>query len=270
VHWLKEHLGSDNLVVFDASMKPLFPNPDAMPAPPAYIPGALRFDFDEVLRDHSTPLPHMMPSPEFFTDEMQKLGVNAESAIVVYDRDGIYSSPRAWWMLRAMGHDRVAVLDGGLPAWVEAGFETVPTLGAPAERGDFVAHPRPGMLVDARAVERALADPGFSVIDARSKGRFHGRDPEPRPGLRGGHMPGAVNIPYTEVLENGRLAPSPRLRDAFGPHANHRMVFTCGSAVTACVLALAADQAGYRDLAVYDGSWSEWGRPDSGMPVATE
>src|SRR5687768_6909069 len=128
VQWLREHLGAENLVIFDASMKPIVPVANPMPEARVYIPGALRFDFDDVLTDHSTSLPHMMPSAVFFQEEMQKMGVDQASAIVVYDKDGIYSSPRAWWMFRAVGHDQVAVLDGGLPAWIQAGYETVPTL----------------------------------------------------------------------------------------------------------------------------------------------
>ena len=118
VQWLNENFSAENLIIFDASMKPIFPVANPMPETPAYIPNSLRFDFDDVLCDHDTPLPHMLPSPEFFEDEMQKYGVNKNSALVVYDKIGIYSSPRAWWMFKAMGHDQVAVLDGGLPAWI--------------------------------------------------------------------------------------------------------------------------------------------------------
>ena len=270
VRWLAENLSAENLSLFDASMKPIVPVPNAVPEPPVYIPGSLRFDFDDVLCDHNTSLPHMMPSPEFFTDEMQKMGVNHDSAIVVYDKVGVYSSPRAWWMFRAMGHDQVAVLDGGLPAWIQAGHETAPTLATPKGRGDFVSRPQGGLFVDSKTVVQALADSAFSVIDARSAGRFKGQEPEPRAGLRGGHMPNAVNIPYTDVLENGRLASKSKLRTIFEEYKNKKMIFSCGSGVTASLVALAAEQAGYKDLAVYDGSWSEWGASDSGLPVTTE
>ena len=267
VQWLVENLSADNLVLFDASMKPIIPIPNAAPEIPTYIPGSLRFDFDDVLCDHKTSLPHMLPSPEYFADEMQKLGVNQDSAIVVYDKAGIFSSPRAWWMFRAMGHTQVAVLDGGLPAWIQAGYETVLSLAIPKQRGDFVSHPQNGLFVNSRAVVEALADSAFSVIDARSAGRFKGQDPEPRAGLRGGHMPNAVNIPYVDVLENGLLSPKSKLQSVFEKYKDKKMIFSCGSGVTACVVALAAEQAGYKDLAVYDGSWSEWGQPDSGLPV---
>jgi thiosulfate/3-mercaptopyruvate sulfurtransferase len=230
----------------------------------------LRFDFDDVLCDHNTSLPHMMPPPEFFTAEMQKMGVNKNSAIVVYDKIGIYSSPRAWWMFKAFGHDQVVVLDGGLPAWIQAGYETVPTLATPTQRGDFASLPRGGLIVDSETVIHALADPTVSVIDARSVGRFKGQDPEPRAGLRGGHMPGAVNIPFNDVLTDGKLSARSDLQKIFAQYKDKKMIFSCGSGVSATVVALAAEQAGYNDLAIYDGSWSEWGRDDSGLPVATE
>jgi len=270
VQWLKEHLEPENLVIFDASMKPIVPVANPVPETRVYIPGTLRFDFDDVLTDHSTSLPHMMPSAVFFQEEMQKMGVDEESAIVVYDKDGIYSSPRAWWMFRAVGHDQVAVLDGGLPAWIQAGYETVPTLAPSKGRGNFVSRPQGGLFVDSSFVLQALADPSYSVIDARSAGRFKGQDPEPRPGLRGGHMPNAVNVPHTSVLENGKLASTSKLRDIFEPYKDKRMIFSCGSGVTSCVVALAAAQAGHKDLAVYDGSWTEWGQPDSELPVVKD
>jgi thiosulfate/3-mercaptopyruvate sulfurtransferase len=267
VEWLKENLSAENLVIFDASMKPIGAVLNPAPEIPAYIPGALRFDFDDVLCDHNTSLPHMMPDSNFFADEMQKMGVDHDSAIVVYDKVGIYSSPRAWWMLRVLGHDQVAVLDGGLPAWVQAGYETASTPGAPKRRGDFASHPRGGLFVDSNDVLHALEDSTFSVIDARSAGRFKGREPEPRAGLRGGHMPGAVNIPHMSLLENGKMLPLSKLKSIFEQYKGRKMIFTCGSGVTSCVLALAAEQAGHKDLAVYDGSWTEWGAPDSGLPV---
>jgi thiosulfate/3-mercaptopyruvate sulfurtransferase len=272
VQWLADHLTAENLIILDASMKPVTPYNSTAPQPgPVYIPRSMRFDFDKEILDRNSSLPHMMPSAEFFTEEMQKMGIDKNSAVVVYDNVGIYSSPRAWWMFRAMGHEQVAVLDGGLPAWIQAGYETVPTLAeAPQQRGDFASRPQGGLFVDSKFVVQALADPTFSVIDARSAGRFKGQEPEPRQGLRPGHMPNAVNIPFTNVLENGMMSSRSKLRSVFEQYQNKKMIFSCGTGVTACILALAAEQTGYNDLAVYDGSWSEWGLPSSGLPVTTE
>ena len=263
--WLHENFNAENLIIFDASMKPV--GNVAAPQTIAYIPNSLRFDFDEHLREHNTPFPHMMPTPEFFTEEMQKMGVNQDSAIVVYDNVGVYASPRAWWMFRAMGHDNVAVLDGGLPAWIGAGYETSSTLATSSLRGSFASNPRPESFVDSRAVTHALSDSAFSVVDARSAGRFTGREPEPRAGLRGGHMPGSVSMPFGETQINGVMKSPVLLREMFAKYQNKKLIFSCGSGVTACILALAAEQAGLKELAVYDGSWAEWGAADSGLPV---
>ncbi len=265
VHWLRENLHTKNLIVFDASMKPV--GNVAAPQTAGYIPGSRRFDFDEHIREQNTSLPHMMPAPEFFTEEMQKLGVNKDSAIVAYDNVGVYASPRAWWMFRAMGHDNVAVLDGGLPAWMDAGYEVSSTLATSSLRGDFASNPRPGLFVDSQAVTHALSDSAYSVLDARSAGRFTGQEPEPRAGLRGGHMPGAVNLPFSETQINGVMKSPALLREMFAQYQNKKLIFSCGSGVTACILALAAEQAGLNELAVYDGSWAEWGAESSGLPV---
>jgi thiosulfate/3-mercaptopyruvate sulfurtransferase len=263
--FLFENRSAENLVIFDASMKPVTPVGEAVAD--AYIPNSLRFDYDNEIKDHNTSLPHMMPTPEFFTQEMQKLGVNKDSAVVVYDNVGVYASPRAWWMFRAMGHDNVAVLDGGLPAWIRAGYETTATLATPRARGDFASSPRPGLFVDSQAVTHALNDSAFSVLDARSAGRFTGQEPEPRAGLRGGHMPGAESMPFGETQANGVMKAPALLHEMFAQYQSKKLIFSCGTGVTACILALAAEQVGLKELAVYDGSWTEWGAEASGLPV---
>jgi thiosulfate/3-mercaptopyruvate sulfurtransferase len=271
--WLARHLGMRGLLVLDASV-------GANRREFAAIPGARLFDLDGPLSAPDSPLPHTMPSPEQFQRELRGLGLNETGTVVCYDNAGLYSAARCWWMLRAMGFDRVAVLDGGLPAWTAAGQPRQKSAPPAATPGDFVARPRTGMLVDSSVVLSALTDSSSAVMDARASERFHGRVPEPRPGLRGGHMPGAVNLPFTDLQdEAGLLLPPHALRarfaEALGAHASStpaaatpdRLLFSCGSGVTACVLALGATLAGYHDLAVYDGSWSEWGLPSSDLPV---
>lgn len=269
IHWLAENLHAENLIILDASIKPVSQDQSDKQKAPVYIPGAVRFDIDQEMRDTSTYLPHIMLPPKVFTEKVQTLGINGDSAIVAYDLVGLYSSPRAWCMFRAMGHEQIAVLDGGLPAWTEAGYETAPTLSIPKGRGDFRSQPQRQWFVDSSYVLRALTDPSFTLIDARSEGRFKGLEPEPRAGLRGGHMPDAVNIPFTSVLEDQKMLSKPKLESIFEKYNNKKMIFSCGSAVTACVVALAAEQAGHENLSIYDGSWSEWGQPASGLPVET-
>ncbi|MFF0745148.1 sulfurtransferase [Streptomyces sp. NPDC004111] len=264
--WLAERLGRPGVVVLDASV-------GAKRGLGPWIPGARLFDIDGELSAHGPGLPpHTMPDADRFTAAVRGLGLNDGDRAVVYDAAGIYSAARAWWMLRAMGLVRVAVLDGGLPGWRAAGLPVAEEAPDPSSygRGNFTARPRSGAFVGLDEVRRALADEGRTVLDARSRGRFAGTEPEPRAGLRGGHMPGAVNLPFTELQDGtGRMLPERELRARFDelPDGGRQLVVSCGSGVTACVLALGAELAGRREVAVYDGSWSEWGAADAGTPV---
>ncbi|GAA3707411.1 3-mercaptopyruvate sulfurtransferase [Zhihengliuella alba] len=261
--WLAAHLGS--VVVLDASIAPHLPDGES-------IPGARPFDIDGRF---SAPgdLPHTMPGAEQFADALRSLGVDDGDALVVYDAAGLYSAPRAWWMLRAAGL-AVAVLDGGLPAWKAAGHpvqDSAPAYDGPAGNASVVLDP--DAFVDADTVATLLADPGTAVMDARSRDRFVGEAPEPRPGLRAGHMPGSRNLPFTELQREGKFLPVEELRRVFDAEVgDRRLVTSCGSGVTASVVALAATLASHREVAVYDGSWADWGRPggaDDERPVET-
>ena len=259
-----------NIVILEASL----PKPQSKP--PASetrvkIPNARIFEIEKNFSDSNTDLPHMMPTPEAFTEEAQKLGINQNSIIVVYDNLGVYSSPRAWWMFRAMGHEQVFVLDGGLPEWQKAGMaaESYNAVGD-FKKGNFVAHYKPELIKNYRDVLTALRDNSQVVMDARSEDRFFGRVPEPREGLRPGHMPNAVNIPFDSIQHDTKMMNEKELEKIFGSVASpeQQLIFSCGSGVTACVLALGAALAGYKNISVYDGSWSEWGLP-SDLPVVT-
>ena len=259
VDWLARHLDHPDLVVLDAHMQP--PSAAVGTGPVQQIPGARRFDFDGRIKAPDTDLPHMLPSPELFSDEVQGLGINAHSLIVVYDRIGIFSAPRAWWMFRAMGHTQVAVLDGGLPAWQAAAQPLEPETAYVGPRGDFVARLQPGLFCDADRVASELSSGRRPVLDARSAPRFAGLEPEPRAGLRSGHMPGALNLPFGQLQRDGKMKPAAELQAEFARLLGEQQapIFSCGSGVSACILALGAELAGYQGLTVYDGSWSEWG-----------
>jgi thiosulfate/3-mercaptopyruvate sulfurtransferase len=262
--WLKENLQNPKLVVLEAILTNPMDKSHApgSPGDPA-IPGALAVDIEEMLADRSTPLPHMLLPPEAFEQVARGFGISRESVIVVYDRQGIFSSPRLRWNFLAMGHDQVAVLDGGLPAWIGQGGPTEPLQKTTNRNGDFEVRPRRSLVLDAEGMARALEDPTSVVLDARSEGRFYGELPEPREGLRSGHMPNALNLPFNLVLDQSRFRDAKALRDLFSARfrGTPRLVFSCGSGVTACIIALAAELAGFPTLAVYDGSWSEWGLP---------
>ncbi|MEM6641202.1 MAG: sulfurtransferase [Pseudomonadota bacterium] len=237
----------------------------------AHIRGAQRFDFDAAFAESKTDLPHMLPDAGVFQSGLRRLGVNQDDTLVVYDTAGLFSSARAWWMLRTVGFEDVRVLNGGLPAWRSAGraVETGPA--RPPVPGNGVVRLRSSWLASAENVVAAIECDRTVIVDARPEARFTGQQPEPRPGLRCGHIPGSVNLPFGLVLDDGKLRSVTDLKayfDAIAPQY-YRLIFTCGSGVTAAILALAAVVAGREQVSVYDGSWAEWGR-DATKPVAAE
>lgn len=259
--WLASRLGDPKVKVLDATLPPVGVNPvvDTRGRYLAqHIPGAAFFDI-EALSDHSTSLPHMLLSPEEFSRKMGALGVGDETEIVVYEQQGVFSAPRAWWMLRTLGASRVFLLDGGLKAWIDAGLPTE-SGEADSAAASFAAKLDADAVRDFAQVEELIAQRG-QILDARSAGRFLGTAPEPRPGLSSGHMPGAINVPFTELAGDGRLKSADELRTIFaakGVNLEGPIMTTCGSGVTAAVIALGLEIVGAKQVSLYDGSWAEY------------
>ena len=268
--WLAEHLRDPGLVIVDGSWYLPTENRDGFEEYlAAHIPGAVFFDIDEIA-DHSRNLPHMLPPPHVFELHTARLGISNASKVVVYDGGELFSAPRVWWTFRVFGLENVCILDGGFPKWkaekkpVEAGMVA-------REPAHFTATMNEAIVADLDRIKKTLVDRSAQVVDSRSAARFRGEAPEPRPGVRKGHMPGSLNVPYTKLIDQGRLADADTIRKAFaegGVDLEKPVITSCGSGVNAAVVWLALDSIGKEPQALYDGSWTEWGGNEE-LPVAT-
>ncbi|MGB7843329.1 MAG: sulfurtransferase [Salinimicrobium sp.] len=257
---LNEKIKDHNLIILDCSpetnkagLEPDFEN--------TKIKGARYFDLENDFCNPDSSLPNTLPTPEQFTENCRKLGINNSSEIILYDNLGIYSSPRVWWMFKIMGHDGVAVLNGGLAAWMQLGLPTQTEHSTGTKAGNFTANLRLELISDLDFIKQNLTSKEALIIDARSPGRFDGLIPEPREGLRSGNIPGSINIPFQDVLENGKFREKDELKSIFREvkDPSKELVFSCGSGITACILFLAGELVLDHKKSVYDGSWTEWG-----------
>ncbi|WP_369788878.1 3-mercaptopyruvate sulfurtransferase [Rouxiella sp. WC2420] len=270
--WLASHLDEPGLIVIDCrKSKPGITPPIDFYGKyqEAHIPGAIYVEVDDI-SDCSTGLPHMMPSAEAFTLSMSERGISNDSTIILYDEGDLFSAPRVWWMLTRFGATNVRVLDGGLNAWVkeqkitESGINTL-------EPASFHAKLEREVIVTAAQVKQSLGK--TQIIDARSLGRFKGEQPEPRPGLHGGHIPGSLSVPFTELTQDGQIKSPQALKETFdrlGVNIAEPTIASCGSGVTAAALLFGLHLIGFEDVLIYDGSWAEWGDINEDYPIETQ
>lgn len=258
--WLHQNLTDNSIIVLDASQKTNI-NDTCSNLEKVKIKGAIEFDLKNNFSDPTSPFPNMIPTPKQFEGECRKLGIKKNSKIIVYDNLGVYFSPRVWWMFKIMGHQEVYVLDGGLPEWKKNGFNTERKEFQKVKRsGDFTSKFNFDLIKEQAFINLNIKTKKQILIDARSYNRFHGLEPEPRIGLKNGHIPYAINIPFQIVLNNGKFKSKKELAEIFPTKniGNKPLIFSCGSGVTACIVLLACKMVLENKTSLYDGSWAEW------------
>lgn len=267
VDWLYNHLNDDNIVVLDCTIPKVTSN-TLIVEEKTQIKGAVFFDIKNSFSDRNAALPNTVLSPEEFEIKAQELGINKDTVLVCYDDLGIYSSPRVWWMFQLMGFKNIVVLNGGFPEWKLKGFPIeIPKLHQ-QKNGNFKVNYKPEKLKYTKDVLISIENKKVLIVDARSNGRFLGTAPEPRKDLKSGHIPNAISLPFEEVLLNGKMKTESDLVKVFSSLKDkNEIIFTCGSGITAAILALGAAILNIKNVAVYDGSWTEWGSTDN-LPIA--
>ncbi|AOR29089.1 sulfurtransferase [Formosa sp. Hel1_33_131] len=259
IEWLHQNLNHPDLIVLDASLQTTAEGNIAHIHLKTIL-GARYFDLKNNFSDPNSSLPNTLPNETQFETECQKLGIRRNSKIVVFDSLGIYSSPRVWWLFKLMGHHEISVLDGGLPAWIDSGYSTETRRPKHHELGDFKAALQTKYIKNYQDVFDNVHTKTFTIVDARSEGRFNGSADEPRKHLKSGHIPDSINIPYGEVLANGKFKTASELQTVFNRKCDDQkeLVFSCGSGLTACIVMLANVIAFNKSRTIYDGSWTEW------------
>ena len=249
-NWLNKRLKDKNIKILDASIK----------KENIVIPGSKNMDLFQCFSSQTSKLPNTLPSAQQFEKECQKLGVDSDSIVIIYDTKGVYSSPRAWWLFKIMGHKNVAVLDGGLPEWRRLNLPLENNNNDLQQKGSFKSQFKPQYLISYQEIVDNCKIPVFTIADARAAGRFMGTEKEPRPHINSGKIPHSINIPFEEVLENGKFKSQKELRNIFNKKnsKNNKLVFSCGSGLTACIILLANNIIGENNLFLFDGSWTEW------------
>jgi thiosulfate/3-mercaptopyruvate sulfurtransferase len=268
VDWLFSNLENEHLLILDATILKVTSNTDEVIEDKYQIKNARFFDIQSVFSDVNAPFPNTVLLPEEFEEKAQELGINTNSCIVVYDDLGMYSSPRVWWLFQLMGFKNIAVLNGGFPEWKNKKYPIEQPYSHQPKKGNLKVDYQPQKIKFTNDVLSAIENDKILIADARSKGRFYATEPEPRKGLKGGHIPNSISFPISDMIIDGKLKSAEELNKIFKEMnpANKEFIFSCGSGITAAVLALGAEIAGFKNHAVYDGSWTEWASTEN-LPI---